>query len=137
MINKVILIGRLGKDPEVRYTQDGMQITNFSMATSEYGKSKSGERVERTEWHSVATFGKTAEFCGNYLGKGRLVFCEGRLQTRSWDDKEGKKHYKTEVVATTIRLLESKQNRETDSKVLDEGPDFSIESDPHIDDVPF
>lgn len=88
MVNKVILIGRLGADPEVRYTQEGMMVTNLRVATNEYRKDKSGERVDRTEWHRVVAFGKLAEICGNYLSKGRLVFIEGSLRTRQWEDKE-------------------------------------------------
>ncbi|MEA1971565.1 MAG: single-stranded DNA-binding protein, partial [Thermodesulfobacteriota bacterium] len=84
MVNKVILIGRLGADPEVRYTQDGTMVTNFNMATDEQWKDKSGERVQKTEWHRIVTFRKLAEICGSYLAKGRLVYIEGRLQTRAW-----------------------------------------------------
>jgi single-strand DNA-binding protein len=108
MINKVILVGRLGADPEVRYTQDGTMVTNFRMATDETRKDKSGERVTRTEWHRIVTFGKLAEICGNYLSKGRLVYVEGRIQTRQWEDNEGTKRYTTEIVAQNMQMLESK-----------------------------
>ena len=108
MINKAILIGRLGKDPEVRYTPDGTMVTNFNLATDEQWKDKSGERMQKTEWHRVVTFGKLAEICGNYLVKGKLIFIEGRIQTRSWEDKEGVKRYTTEIVANDMKMLDSK-----------------------------
>jgi len=91
MINKAILVGRLGKDPEVRYTADGAMVTNFNLATDEQWKDKSGEKVQKTEWHKIVAFGKLAEICGKYLVKGKLVYLEGRIQTRAWDDKEGDK----------------------------------------------
>ncbi|MBW2631644.1 MAG: single-stranded DNA-binding protein [Deltaproteobacteria bacterium] len=109
MVNKVILIGRLGADPEVRYTQDGTMVTNFNMATDEQWKDKNGERVQKTEWHRIVTFRKLAEICGNYLAKGRLVYIEGRLQTRAWDDKDGNKRYTTEIVASNMQMLERKE----------------------------
>ncbi len=108
MVNKVILIGRLGADPEVRYTQDGTMVTTLRIATDESWKDKSGEKVQKTEWHRVVTFRKLAEICGSYLSKGRLVFIEGKLQTRSWEDKEGQKRYMTEIVASNMQMLESK-----------------------------
>jgi single-strand DNA-binding protein len=108
MVNKVILIGRLGADPEVRYTQEGMMVTNLRVATNEYRKDKSGERVDRTEWHRVVAFGKLAEICGNYLSKGRLVYIEGSLRTRQWEDKEGNKRSTTEIMANNMQMLESK-----------------------------
>ncbi|MGA1191576.1 MAG: single-stranded DNA-binding protein, partial [Bdellovibrionota bacterium] len=90
-VNKAILIGRLGKDPEIRYTQSQTPVTNFSLATSERRKDpQSGNWLEQTEWHNVVTFGKTAENCSNFLKKGREVYIEGRIQTRKWQDKEGK-----------------------------------------------
>ena len=108
MVNKVILIGRLGADPEVRYTQEGMMVTNLRLATNEYRKDKSGERVDRTEWHRVVAFGKLAEICGNFLSKGRLVYIEGSLRTRQWEDKEGNKRSTTEILANNMQMLESK-----------------------------
>src|SRR5574340_1744344 len=105
MINKEILVGRLGKDPEVRYTPDGMMVTTFTMATDEQRKDKNGERVRTTEWHRIVTFGKLAEICGKYLTKGKLVFVEGRIQTRSWEDKDGNKRYTTEIIANELILL--------------------------------
>jgi single-strand DNA-binding protein len=108
MLNKVMLIGRLGADPEVRYTPDGAMITTFRLATDEQWKDKSGERVQKTEWHRVVTFGRLAEICGNYLNKGKLVYVEGRIQTRSWEDKEGAKRYMTEVVAQNMQMLDGR-----------------------------
>lgn len=98
-INKVILVGNLGQDPEIRYTADGRPIANFSVATSETWKDKnSGERREKTEWHRVVVFGKLAEICGEYLAKGRQVYIEGKLQTRKWQGQDGQDRYTTEVV---------------------------------------
>lgn len=98
-INKVILVGNLGQDPEIRYTADGRPIANFSIATSESWKDKnSGEKREKTEWHRVVVFGKLAEICGEYLCKGRQVYIEGKLQTRKWQGQDGQDRYTTEVV---------------------------------------
>jgi single-strand DNA-binding protein len=108
MVNKAILVGRLGKDPEVRYTPDGMMITSFNLATDEQWKDKSGQKVQKTEWHRIVTFGKLAEISGSYLSKGKLIFVEGRIQTRSWEDKEGNKRYTTEIVANNMQMLDSK-----------------------------
>ncbi len=108
MVNKAILIGRLGKDPEVRYTPDGLMVTSFTLATDENWKDKNGERVQKTEWHRIVTFRQLAEICGKYLAKGKLVFIEGKIQTRSWDDKDGNKRYTTEIVASDMRMLDSK-----------------------------
>lgn len=105
-VNKVILVGNLGKDPDVRYTPGGAAVANFSLATNERWKGKDGNFEERTEWHNIVVWGKLAELCKEYLAKGRSVYVEGRLQTRSWDDKEGKKRYTTEVVAQTLQFLD-------------------------------
>lgn len=102
-VNKVILLGRLGKDPELKYTPSGQAVAKFPLATSERWKDKnSGEFTERTEWHNIVLWAKLAETAGQYLTKGSSVYLEGRLQTRTWDDKEGKKHYMTEVVANEM-----------------------------------
>ena len=98
-VNKVILVGNLGKDPEVRYTPGGQAVANFTIATNENWTDKQGQKQERTEWHRIVVWGKTAELCGEYLSKGRQVYIEGRLQTREWNNKEGQKQYTTEVVA--------------------------------------
>ncbi len=104
-VNKVILIGRLGQNPEVRYTPSGAAVTNFSVATNEAWTDKSGQKQERTEWHKVVVWGKLAELCSQYLAKGRQVFVEGRLQTRQWQDKDNQTKYTTEVQATTVQFL--------------------------------
>ena len=104
-VNKVILLGNLGRDPETRYTTGGDAVTNLRIATSEQWKDKSGEKQERTEWHSVVLFGRTAEIAAEYLKKGRSVYIEGRLQTRKYTDKEGVEKYSTEVVADRMQLI--------------------------------
>jgi single-strand DNA-binding protein len=107
-VNKVILIGNLGRDPEVRYLPDGGAIANISVATTDVWKDKSGDKQERTEWHRVAFFGRLAEIAGEYLKKGSQVYIEGRLQTRKWQDKEGKERYTTEIVANEMKMLGSR-----------------------------
>jgi single-strand DNA-binding protein len=104
-VNKVILIGNLGKDPETRYLPSGDAVTNISVATTDTWKDKSGEKQEHTEWHRVAFFGKTAEIAGEYLKKGSPVYIEGRIRTRKWQDKEGQDRYSTEIVADRMQLL--------------------------------
>jgi single-strand DNA-binding protein len=104
-LNKVMLIGNLGKDPEVRYTPGGQAVANFNIATNESWTDKSGSKQERTEWHRIVVWGKTAELCGEYLSKGRQVYIEGRLQTREWTNKEGAKQYTTEIVANQVLFL--------------------------------
>ncbi len=105
-VNKVILVGRLGADPEVRYTPGGAAVANFRMATSE-NWTKDGEKQERTEWHKIVAFGKLGEICGEYLAKGKQVYIEGRIQTRSWEDKDGNKRWMTEIVANNMQMLGS------------------------------
>ena len=107
-LNKVMLIGRLGRDPEVRHTGSGTAVANFSIATSERRKSQSGEWEEHTEWHDIVAFGKLADICQKYLNKGKQIYIEGRLQTRKWQDKEGQQRRKTEVVADEMLMLGSK-----------------------------
>jgi len=104
-VNKVILLGNLGRDPETRYTTDGGAVTTLNIATSEQWKDKSGEKQERTEWHRVVLFGRTAEIAGEYLKKGRSVYIEGRLQTRKYTDKDGVEKYSTEIVADRMQLI--------------------------------
>ena len=104
-VNKVILIGRLGGDPEVRYTNSGGAVANFTMATNDSWTDKAGQKQERTEWHRIVVWGKLGELCAQYLSKGRQAFVEGRLQTREWQDKEGAKRYTTEVVAQNVQFL--------------------------------
>jgi single-strand DNA-binding protein len=104
-VNKAILIGNLGRDPELRYTQSGQAVVNFTLATSENWNDKSGERVERTEWHRIVVWGKVGEVCAQYLSKGRTVYVEGRIQTREWEDKDGNKRNTTEINAQTVQFL--------------------------------
>lgn len=104
-INKVILVGHLGKDPEVRQIAPNQTVCQFRIATSENWVDKSGQKQERTEWHSIVVWGKIADICGKYLAKGRQVYVEGRLQTRSWEDQQGQKRYTTEIVASTVQFL--------------------------------
>jgi len=107
-VNKVILVGNLGKDPEVRYMPSGDAITNITLATTDSWKDKNGEKQEKTEWHRVAFFGRLAEIAGEYLKKGSQVYVEGRLQTRKWQDKEGQDRYTTEIVADRMQMLGSR-----------------------------
>ena len=109
-VNKVILLGNLGRDPETRYTTGGDAVTNLNIATSEQWKDKSGEKQERTEWHRVVLFGRQAEVAGEYLKKGRSVYIEGRLQTRKYTDKDGVEKYSTEVVADRMQLIGSSRD---------------------------
>ncbi|HEX5067723.1 MAG TPA: single-stranded DNA-binding protein [Myxococcota bacterium] len=104
-VNKVILIGNLGRDPELRYTQGGQAVANFTLATTERFPGKDGERQERTEWHRIVAWARTAELCAQYLSKGRSVYIEGRLQTREWENREGQKQRTTEIVAQTVQFL--------------------------------
>lgn len=106
MVNKVILIGNLGRDPEVRSTQSGQPVASFTVATSRRWRDKNGQKQEQTEWHNIVVWGKQAEIAGQYLTKGKQVYIEGRLQTRSWDDRQsGEKKYRTEIVCDTFQML--------------------------------
>ena len=107
-LNKCCFIGRLGRDPEVKYLQSGQAVANISIAIDESYKDQSGQKVEKTEWVRVIVWGKQAEFCGNYLSKGRLVYVEGKLETRKWQDKEGVEKYTTEIKAHTVQALDRK-----------------------------
>jgi single-strand DNA-binding protein len=111
-INKVILIGNLGRDPELKYTQSGQAVCNFSIATTEKWKGKDGGMQEKTEWHRIVAWGKTGELCSQYLSKGRPVYIEGRLQTRDWEDKDGNKRQTTEINANTVQFLGSGRGNE-------------------------
>ena len=107
-VNKVILVGRLGKDPETRYMTNGEAVTNVALATSENWKDKSGEKQEKTEWHNLVFYRRLAEVAGEYLKKGSMIYVEGKLQTRKWQDKEGKDRYTTEIIANEMQMLSSK-----------------------------
>ncbi len=132
-INKVIIIGRLGQDPEVKAVGQGATVTRLNVATSETWVDKSGQKQERTEWHRITVWGKLAELCGKYLAKGRQVYVEGKLQTRSWEDN-GQKKYSTEIVASTVQFLSSNQAQsgagathyDTPSSSNQSGSDFNF-----------
>jgi single-strand DNA-binding protein len=113
MVNKVILIGRLGKDPEIRSTPGGQTVTKFTLATDERYTDRAGEKQERTEWHNIVAWGKLGEICGQYLRKGKLVYIDGAIRTETWDDKEsGQKKYKTTIVADNMKMLDRKGDSE-------------------------
>lgn len=147
-VNKVILLGRLGQDPELKYTPGGAAVCNFSMATTEAWTDKSGQKQEKTEWHRIVVWGKLAELCNQYLAKGRQAFVEGRLQTRSWDDKDGSKRYTTEILANTVQFIggaTASTNTNVD-KSFNQAPvnenmnqDYQVSNDAHFaaDDIPF
>ena len=141
-INKVILIGRLGADPELKTVTGGNNVARLSVATSENWTDREGQKQERTEWHRIVVWGKLAELCGKYLVKGRQVYVEGRLQTRSWEDKEGSKKYTTEIVANTVQFLGSNQSAEARTTSGDN--DFGAQNfgpepafDNSADEIPF
>jgi single-strand DNA-binding protein len=120
-VNKVILVGNLGRDPETRYTTNGDAVTNIRVATTDTWKDKNGEKQEKTEWHTVVFFGRQAEIAGEYLKKGRQVYIEGRLQTRKWQDKEGQDRYTTEIVADRMQMLGSREGGSAASAPADPG----------------
>ena len=128
-INKVILIGNLGADPETRYTASNDAVTNIRIATTETWKDKSGEKQERTEWHNVVFFGKLAEIAGEYLKKGRQVYVEGSLRTRKWQDKSGNDRYTTEIVASDMKMLGSRPGG-TSFEVVDKEPEAAPKAAP-------
>ena len=147
-VNKVILVGRLGQDPDVRYMPNETAVCNFSLATSSSYKDKTGERVDQTEWHRIVMFGKVAEIAKEYLKKGSQIFIEGRLQTRKWQTKDGQDRYTTEVVAATMQMLgskdstsggsESDQQKNQPSNEPTKAPSPAVESfDQLEDDIPF
>jgi single-strand DNA-binding protein len=114
-LNKVLLIGNLGSDPEVKTTGGGQTVATLSVATNERWTDAGGMKQERTEWHKVVVWGRQADFCGQYLTKGCTVFIDGRIQTRSWDDKDGQKRYSTEIIANTIQVVSGKQSNVSDA----------------------
>lgn len=138
-LNKVMLIGNLGKDPEVRYTASGQAVASFSLATSEKFKGKSGEWEERTEWHNITLWGKLAEIAGEYLSKGKTVYIEGRLQTRKWQDKSGNDRYTTDIVGDKMQMLSPKGERRNEpSSEPSSEPGGGYEEPPfQDDDIPF
>lgn len=137
-VNKVILIGRLGADPEVKYLSNGTTVATFRIATSENRVSKTGERTTVTEWHRIVTFGRLAEICGEYLSKGKQVYVEGRLRTRSWEDREGNKRWSTEITATQMQMLGSPSSSEPplEATGLEKEADFEPDILPPGDEEP-
>ena len=142
-VNKAIIIGNLGRDPEVRYTQGGQAMARFTVATTDTWTDRDNARQERTEWHNIVVWGKQAETCGQYLSKGRQVYIEGRIQTRKFEDREGKERYFTEINAREVRFLGSRDGGGARSdQSFDDGPsggfdDAGAGSVPPDDDVPF
>jgi single-strand DNA-binding protein len=129
-VNKVILVGRLGKDPETRYMTNGEAVTNVSLATSENWKDKNGEKQERTEWHNLVFYRRLAEIAGEYLRKGSQIFVEGKIQTRKWQDKEGKDRYTTEIVVNEMQMLGGKSGGSSSFEVVDKPAASSSASKP-------
>jgi single-strand DNA-binding protein len=136
-VNKVILIGNLGADPEVRFTPGGAAVANFRIATSESWKDKEGQKQERTEWHSIVVWGKLAELCGQHLKKGRTCYVEGKLQTRKWQDREGADRYTTEVVAHSVTFLGGKGERAERQEPPPDEPDNEGVPGNYDDEIPF
>ena len=136
-LNKVLIIGNLGADPEIKYTQAGSPVANLSVATSESWKDKTtNEKVEKVEWHRVVVFGRLAEIAGDYLKKGSKIFVEGKLQTRDWEDSEGKKRYTTEVIAREMTMLDSKGDSDaSSSQASNSAP--KQDNDKFEEDIPF
>ncbi|MDD2736205.1 MAG: single-stranded DNA-binding protein [Desulfuromonadaceae bacterium] len=138
-LNKVMLIGNLGKDPEVRFTASGQAVAGFSLATSEKFKGKNGEWEERTEWHNITLWGKLAEISGEYLSKGKTIYVEGRLQTRKWQDKSGNDRYTTEIVGDKMQMLSPKGEKSGgDNSPAPKSNSSNYEEPPfQDDDIPF
>lgn len=135
-VNKVFILGALGRDPETRFTNTNLQITSFSVATSTFRKGEDGERKEETEWHRITTIGRTAEVAQTYLSKGSKVFIEGHLRTRKWENKEGKTQYSTEIVADNLQLLDKKSDRPGQVKQDKQAPAEELYTD-NPEDIPF
>ena len=133
MLNKAMLIGRLGQDPTIRYLNDGTMVTTFSIATDEQWKDKNGEKVQKTTWHNIVCWKKLAEIAGNYLKKGSQVFIEGKIDNRSYEDKDGNKRYVSEIVASTMTMLGGKANGGEKAAEQHSAPSSSVPED----DVPF
>jgi len=143
-LNKALLIGHLGKDPEIRFTADGSPVAHFSLATNEFWVDKSGTRQERTEWHNIVAWNKLADIAKRYLTKGRQVYIEGRIRTREWDDREGNKRRTTEIVASTLVLLGSRAEGQEVAAPVAAAQRTAAEGEPVLadaaitdDDIPF
>jgi single-strand DNA-binding protein len=137
-VNKVIIVGRLGSDPEIKTVSSGQSVCRLSVATSENWTDREGQKQERTEWHRVVVWGKMAEICGQHLSKGRQVYLEGRIQTRSWEDQQGQKKYTSEIIANTVQFLGSNDRASTGQSMgsnmgsQDFGPEPSFDSNEEI-----
>jgi len=139
-VNKIILIGNLGRDPEVRYTPSGVAVANFSIATSEEWKDKgSGEKQERTEWHRIVAWRRLAEICGDYLKKGSQVYIEGKLQTRKWQDRDGNDRWTTEVYVISMQMLgkSNRTNQEYPGEPISQHKEPEVPTTVPEDDIPF
>jgi len=151
-VNKVILVGRVGRDPEVRYTSSGVPVANFSVATDESFKSRNGEQQQHTEWHRVVAWSKLAEICGEYLTKGKLVYIEGSIRSKDWEDQSGNKRTSVEIIARNMQMLGSRSDAEraaaggsrpaaspsqTSEERDDSGPEPSADGEITDDDIPF
>ena len=137
-VNKALIIGNLGQDPEIKYTQSGSPVANLSVATSERWKDKNtGEQKEQTEWHRVVVFGRLAEIAEQYLKKGSKIFVEGKIQTRDWEDADGNKKYTTEVVAREMTMLDSKASMSSDAPSSDSPSKETPKDDSFEEDIPF
>jgi len=137
-VNKVIIVGRLGADPELKNVGNGQNVARLSVATSENWLSKDGQKQERTEWHRVVVWGRQAENCAKHLSKGRQVYVEGRLQTRSWEDPQGNKRYSTEIVANTVQFLGGQTERASSTSNEEVSQDFGPEPQfDAADEIPF
>ena len=137
MLNKVMIIGRLGADPELRYTQGGQAVCSLRIATDESYTDRNGNRVESTEWHRVVAFQRAAENCNQYLNKGSLVYVEGKLATRKWTDQNGQERYTTEIRADRVQFLDRKENTQHPAQRRERSRDYSRGNDNTSDDCPF
>ncbi len=137
-VNKVILIGRLGQDPDLRYTPSGTAVTTLSVATNEVWRDRDGNNQERTEWHRVVLWGKQAETAGEYLKKGSRIYIEGRLQTRNWEDKDGNRRYTTEVIASRMQFMDGRQESQAAAVEIPPPPEEDVPPEAvEGDDLPF
>ena len=138
-LNKCMIIGRLGADPEMRYTANGSAVTNFNVATSRQYTTADGERRDETEWFSVVTWNRLAEICSQYLAKGREVYVDGRMQTRSWEGQDGQRRYKTELIAENVQFLGGRQDGERTGSFAAPGLPVGADADGDVepDDLPF
>ena len=135
-VNKAILIGHLGKDPELRYTPGGQAVCDFSLATSEKWKDKDGVAQDKTEWHNITAWGRQAETCKEFLSKGRPVYIEGRIETQKWQDKEGRDRYTTKIIAQRVQFLGGKAADPAQTEIPDTSPEVETDND-NDDDLPF